>query len=256
MALLDSIMPKAAPATPSDRTAPHSIEAEQALLGAILINNEALDSVSDFLEPQHFYEPANGQIYDIARALIRVGKVADTITLRAHLPGEVEIAGLTVNQYLARLAAEATTIINAKDYGRNIYDLFIRRSLISIGTDIVTSAFDAQVDLPPSKQVEEIERKLYDLAEKSKYGGGFERFTTVATRAVDMVAKAYQRDGRLSGLATGLIKLDQLMGGLQPSDLIILAGRPGMGKTALATNIAYNVARAYQFEQRPDGRRE
>src|ERR1043166_1616240 len=113
MALLDSIPSKPVPATPSDRIAPHSIESEQALLGAILINNEALDRVSDFLEPEHFFEPINGQLYDIARALIRVGKIADPITLRTHLPGEVEIAGLTVNQYLARLAAEATTIINA-----------------------------------------------------------------------------------------------------------------------------------------------
>jgi replicative DNA helicase len=256
MALLDSIAPKAAPATPGDRTAPHSIEAEQALLGAILKNNEALDRVSDFLEPEHFYEPVHGQIYDVARALIRVGKRADTITLRTHLPGEVDIAGLTLNQYLARLAAEATTIINAADYARNIYDLFIRRSLISIGMDIVSSSYEAPVDFPPIKQIEEIEHKIYALAEKGKYGGGFERFTTVATRAVDMVAKAYQRDGKLSGVATGLTKLDQLMGGLQPSDLIILAGRPGMGKTALATNIAYNVAKSYQFEQLPDGRRE
>lgn len=256
MALLDSILSKAPPSTPSDRTAPHSMEAEQALLGAILIKNEALDRVADFLEPEHFYEPVNGQIYEIARALIRVGKVADTITLRTHLPGEVEIAGLTLNQYLARLAAEATTIINAVDYAKNIYDLFIRRSLVSIGMDIVTSAYDAPVDFPPVKQIDEIERKIYALAQKGKYGGGFETFTTVATRAIDMVAKAYQRDGKLSGLATGFIEVDQLMGGLQPSDLIILAGRPGMGKTALATNIAYNVAKAYQFEQSPDGRRE
>lgn len=256
MALLDSILPKAEPATPGDRTAPHSIEAEQALLGAILINNEALDRVSDYLEPEHFYEPVHGQIYEIARALIRVGKVADTITLSTHLPGEVEIAGLTLNQYLARLAANATTIINSADYAKNIYDLFIRRSLISIGMEIVTSAYDAPVDFPPIKQIDDIEQKIYSLAQKGKYGGGFERFTTVATRAIDMVANAYQRDGNLSGMATGLIDVDKLMGGLQPSDLIILAGRPGMGKTALATNIAYNVAKSYQFEQRPDGRRE
>src|ERR1700730_9388184 len=168
MALVDLIVPKAAPATPSDRTAPHSIESEQALLGAILINNEALDRVSDFLEPEHFYEPVNGQIYEIARALIRVGKVADTITLSTHLPGEVEIAGLTLNQYLARLAANATTIINSADYAKNIYDLFIRRSLISIGMDIVTSAYDAPVDFPPIKQIDDIEQKIYALAQKGK----------------------------------------------------------------------------------------
>src|SRR5436853_1540417 len=235
------------------RTAPHNIEAEQSLLGAVLVNNEALYRVSDFLEPTHFFEPIHQQIFDIARSLIRTGKLASPVTLKTFLPADANIAGLTLPQYLARLAAEATTIINAADYGRAIYDLAIRRDLIAIGEDMVNVAFDAPVDFAPRDQIEDAERRLYDLAETGRYGGGFQKFETALTTAVDMAARAYQREGKLSGLATGLRDLDNKMGGLQKSDLIILAGRPGMGKTSLATNIAYNVARAWRGEVQADG---
>src|SRR5437763_3887723 len=240
----------------SYRTAPHNIEAEPSLLGAILVNNEALYPVSDFLEPFHFFEPIHQQIYDIARSLIRTGKLASPVTLKTFLPADLNIAGLTGAQYLARLAAEATTIINAADYGRTVYDLAIRRDLIQIGEDMVNVAFDAPVDFAPREQIEDAERRLYDLAEIGKYGGGFQKFETSLTTAVDMAARAYQRDGKLSGIATGMRDLDSKMGGLQASDLIIVAGRPGMGKTALATNIAYNVARGWRGEVRSDGRIE
>jgi replicative DNA helicase len=244
---------QALPAAPVYRTAPHNIEAEQALLGAILVNNEAFYRVSDFLEPRHFFEPIHQKIYETSGSLVRAGKVATPVTLKTFLPGDMDIAGLTVSQYLARLAAEATTVINAADYGRTIYDLAIRRSLIIIGEEMVNAAFDAPVDSAPQSQIEEAERRLYELAETGRYDGGFQRFAQALTTAVDMAAHAYQRDGQLSGLATGLRDLDRMMGGLQQSDLIILAGRPGMGKTALATNIAYNVAKAWQGEVRPDG---
>ena len=238
------------------RTAPHNIEAEQSLLGAILVNNEALYRVSDFLEPEHFFEPIHAQIYDIARTLIRTGKLASPVTLKTFLPAEKDIAGLTLGQYLARLASEATTIINAFDYGRTVYDLSIRRELIKVGEDMVNAAFDTPVDFAPSAQIEEAEKRLYELAEVGRYGGGFENFSKALTRAVDMAAAAYARDGKLSGIATGLRDLDTKMGGLQKSDLIILAGRPGMGKSALATNIAYNVAKAWRGERRLDGHLE
>jgi replicative DNA helicase len=253
MALESTVRRIAGDATPRLRSAPHNIEAEQSLLGAILVNNEALYRVSDFLEPAHFFEPIHQQIYDIARSLVRTGKLASPVTLKTFLPADIDIAGLSVSQYLARLAAEATTIINAADYGRTVYDLAIRRELIQIGEEMVNEAYDAAVDATPRAQIEDAERRLYDLAETGKYGGGFQKFETALTVAVDMAARAYQRDGKLSGLATGLKDLDSKMGGLQASDLIIVAGRPGMGKTALATNIAYNVARAWRGEVRADG---
>ena len=129
----------------------------------------------------------------------------------------------------------------------------MRRNLIRIGEDMVNVAFDAPVDFAPREQIEDAERKLYEIAETSRFGSGFQRFAQALTTAVDMAARAYQRDGKLSGLATGLKDLDAKMGGLQSSDLIIVAGRPGMGKTALATNIAYNIAKAHRGETRPDG---
>jgi replicative DNA helicase len=238
---------------PAYRSAPHNIEAEQSLLGAILVNNDAFYRVSDFLEPKHFFETVHQKIYETASSLIRMGKVATPVTLKTFFPVDADILGMTVSQYLARLAAEATTIINAQDYGRTIYDLSLRRDLIGIGEDMVNVAYDAPVDFAPRAQIEDAERKLYELAESGRYDGGFQKFSQALTVAVDMAAKAFQRDGKLSGIATGLRDLDIKMGGLQSSDLVIVAGRPGMGKTALATNIAYNVARAYRGEVQADG---
>ena len=253
MAVFDSTARKQAPAEPAFRMPPHNIEAEQALLGAILVNNEAFYRVSDFLEPKHFLENIHQRIFELAGGLIRAGKLATPVTLKTFLPGDLDIAGLSVNQYLARLAAEATTIINAEDYGRTVYDLSIRRDLITIGEDMVNLAYDAPVDATPQSHIEDAERKLFELAETGRYESGFQRFAQALTTAVDLAAHAYQRDGSLSGLATGLTDLDARMGGLQASDLVILAGRPGMGKTALATNIAYNVAKAWAGEVRADG---
>jgi replicative DNA helicase len=235
------------------RQAPHNIEAEQALLGAILVNNEAFYRVSDFLLPDHFYDPLHRKIFEIAASLVRGGKIATPITLKTFLGPDQDIGGLTIAQYLTRLATEATTIINAGDYGQTVYDLALRRSLIQVGEELVNTAYDAPVDLAPGEQIEEAERRLFALAETGRYDGGFSRFSDALKEAIDMASAAYQRDGHLSGLATGLDDLDRVMGGLQPSDLVILAGRPGMGKTSLATNIAFNIAKNYRFEMQPDG---
>src|ERR1044071_1806473 len=186
MAPLDSTARKLPePAAAQYRSAPHNIEAEQALLGAILVNNEALYRVSDFLEPEHFFEPIHGQLYDVARSLIRTGKLASPVTLKTFLPADIDIAGLTLAQYLARLAAEATTIINAVDYGRTVYDLAVRRELIQIGEDMVNVAFDAPVDFAPRDQIEDAEKRLYELAEIGRYGGGFQPVETGLTPRVD-----------------------------------------------------------------------
>lgn len=255
MALTDSNVLKLAPeaGTPAYRSAPHNIEAEQSLLGAILVNNDAFYRVSDFLEPKHYFEPLHQTIYETAGSLIRMGKIATPVTLKTFLPADTDVGGMTIGQYLARLAAEATTIINAQDYGRTIYDLALRRDLIGIGEDMVNVAYDAPVDFAPRAQIEDAERRLYELAESGRYDGGFQKFSQALAVAVDLAAKAFQRDGKLSGISTGMRDLDTKMGGLQHSDLIIVAGRPGMGKTSLATNIAYNVARAYVPELQADG---
>src|SRR5919112_6451974 len=248
-----ALVPRLEAVTPEYRVAPNNIDAEQALLGAILVNNDAYYRVSDFLEPVHFFVDVHRRIYEVATTLIKAGKVATPITLKTFLADQ-DVDGLTASQYLARLAAEATTVINAEDYGRTVYDLAIRRQLISLGESMVNVAYDAPVESSPRDQIEEAERRLYELAETGRYDGGFQRFSDALTTAIDVAAAAYKRDGKLSGIATGLADLDRMMGGLQPSDLIILAGRPGMGKTALATNIAYNIAKSWEGEIKPDGR--
>src|SRR5216684_5090119 len=158
---------------PSYRQQPHNVEAEQALLGAILVNNEAFYRVSDFLNPQHFFEPIHAKIYEVAASIIRAGKIATPVTLKTFLPTDADIAGLSPPQYLARIAAEATTVLNAEDYGRTIYDLATRRDLIQIGENMVNVAYDAAIDFAPQAQIEDVERQLYELAEVGRYDRGF-----------------------------------------------------------------------------------
>ncbi|MEF2551812.1 replicative DNA helicase [Aurantimonas sp. A2-1-M11] len=235
------------------REAPSNIEAEQALLGAMLVNNDAYYVVHDFLKPDHFFEPLHREIFAKTSEMIRMGKIANPVTIKTFLAAGDKVGDLTVAQYLARLAAEATTIINASDYGRAIYDLAIRRSLIRIGEDVVNIAFDAPLDMEPKAQIEDAERRLFELAETGRYDGGFQSFTEAVTLAVEMATAAKDRDGGLSGVSSGISGLDRSMGGLQSSDLIILAGRPAMGKTSLATNIAFNIAAAYEPAEQADG---
>jgi replicative DNA helicase len=235
------------------REPPHNLEAEQALLGAILTNNDACDRVSQFLAPEHFFEALHARIFDAASNLIRMGKLATPVTLKSYFENDATMKEIGGPAYLARLAASATTIINAEEYGRTIHELAQRRKLITIGTDIVNEAFDGDVENNARAMIEKAETTLYSLAEVDKYGRGFQNFGRALTDAIDMAAAAFQRDGHLSGLSTGLRDLDEKMGGLQASDLIIVAGRPAMGKSALAANIAYHVAKHYNAEYQPDG---
>ncbi|CAI2935515.1 Replicative DNA helicase [Aminobacter niigataensis] len=239
--------------TPLYREAPNNIEAEQALLGAMLVNNDAFYRVSDFLKATHFYEPLHRKIFEVSSELIRMGKMANPVTIKTFLPADEKVGDMTVSQYLAALASNAVTVINASDYGRAVYDLATRRALITVGEDMVNIAYDAPVDMSPSEQIEDAERRLFELAETGRYDGGFESFSDAVKTAIDMASAAYMRDGHLSGVASGLHDLDARMGGLQSSDLIVLAGRPGMGKTSLVTNIAFNVAHAYVPAQQADG---
>ncbi|SFO28362.1 replicative DNA helicase [Cohaesibacter marisflavi] len=237
----------------TSRQAPHNLEAEQQLLGAILVNNQTYDRVEAFLKPHHFFDPNLQDIFEKMSKLIRSGKIASPVTLKTFFPADYVIADMPIDVYLLRLASQATSIINAEDYGLLIMDLATRRNLIEIGTDVVNVAYDAPIDTPPRIQIEDAEKRLFELAETGGEKGGFQSFATAATEAIEMAEAAYKRDGQLSGISTGLTDLDQKMGGLQHSDLIILAARPAMGKTSLVTNIAYNIASAYRSEEQPDG---
>ena len=224
------------------RAPPHNSETEQALLGAILVNNEAMHRVSGFLRQEHFFEAVHGRIFDAASKLIERGQIADPNTLKNFFEYDGALADIGGAQYLTRLAASAVTVINAADYGRTIHDLHVRRELIRLGEDVVNTAYDCQADAPATELVEQTEQDLFNLAEEGQYEGGFKPFTQCQTSAVQSMDKARKREALTSGVATGLHDLDQLLGGLHASDLVVLAGRPGMGKTALATNIAFQAA--------------
>ncbi|GAB5374949.1 MAG: replicative DNA helicase [Acuticoccus sp.] len=236
------------------RTAPQNVELEQQLLGALLQNNEAFYRVSDFLKIEHFFVEPHRRIYDTLSKLIRSGKVATPLTVKTFFAADETMADLSVTEYLTRLAANATTIINAEDYGRTLFDLSVRRALISIGEDMVNEAYDAPPEATPRVQIETVEKRLYELAETGRFDQGFVTFADALAAAVDMAAAAHDRAGGLSGIATGMRDLDRLMGGLQRSDLIILAGRPAMGKTSLATNIGFAIARQYRAAEMPGGK--
>ncbi|WP_340108559.1 replicative DNA helicase [Pikeienuella sp. HZG-20] len=233
--------------------APHNIEAEQALLGALLVNNEVYERVSSILEPRHFYDPLHARIYETAMRRIEQNALATPVTLKPFFDNDPGMAELGGPAYLARLAGAAISLFNARDYARVIHDLALRRDLIMIGEEISAKAAAMDIDSSPSDQIESAEQQLYLLGEKGKYEGGFSTFLKAVNEAVDVANAAYHREGGLAGISTGLADMDRLLGGFHPSDLIILAGRPSMGKTALATNIAFNIAKAYKRGQRPDG---
>ncbi|MBT3700987.1 MAG: replicative DNA helicase [Alphaproteobacteria bacterium] len=238
---------------PGYREQPSNAEAEQALLGAILINNEAAHRVNAFLMDEHFFWPVHGRIFGAANKLIERGQIATPTTLKTYFDRDEGLADVGGSDYLARLASAATTIINAEAYGNAIYDLYLRRELIDIGEDMVNGAYDSGVDDEAVKQIELAEKHLFDLAEKGVSDGGFVPFKTSLTEAVLAAEAAYKRDASLTGVTSGLTDLDELLGGMHRSDLVILAGRPSMGKTALATNIAFNAAKAWHDNNGKDG---
>ena len=226
------------------RHVPYDIEVEQALLGAILVDNQALERVQALLRPEHFYDPLHARIFEtMSLAMERGSFMLTPLTLHAAMkadPGLIEVGGTA---YLAGLAQAAPALPNVRDYARILHDLAVRRSLIRIGEDIVNTAYEAPTDKGPQTQIEEAEKALYAVSARvRKYGRARSISHESLRRTVELAEKAQARGGRISGLVTGFTDIDNLLGGLQHSDLIILAGRPGMGKTSLATNMAFNIA--------------
>jgi replicative DNA helicase len=232
---------------------PHSIEAEQQLLGAILTNNDIYDRVASIIGPKHFYDPVHARIFDIAAARIAKNTLASPVTLKAFMEDDEGLKELGGPSYLARLAGAAISAYAVRDYAQMIYDLSVRRDLIQLGRDISAKAATGDVASGPREQIVEAEQQLYALAEQGQVESGFQSFLKAVTDAVNVANAAYQRDGGLAGVSTGLVDMDKKLGGLHRSDLLILAGRPSMGKTSLATNIAFNIAKAYKRGKLHDG---
>lgn len=227
---------------PDITTLPQNLEAEQALLGAILANNKAFEKVSEFLKPQHFADPVHAKIFEVMSKLITRGHIADVITLKNYFEQEGSLNEVGGAKYLVKLADSATPLTNAEYYAQFIYDKYLRRELISTGFDIVNDASKEDIDSDASAQIEAAEKRLFELSNQGDINGGFVDFSDALISSLGHIEEAYQKEGKISGLPTALDALDNKTGGLNNSDLIIIAGRPAMGKTALATNMAYNVA--------------
>ncbi len=237
----------------SPETMPHSIEAEQQLLGALLTNNDVYDKIASILKPHHFYDPVHARIFETAASRISKNNLASPVTLKAFFEEDEGLKELGGPAYLARLAGAAISAFAVRDYAQMIYDLAVRRDLIELGQEISSKAARVEIDSEPKEQIVEAEQKLYLLAEQGQSETGFQSFLKAVTDAVNVANAAYQRDGGLAGVSTGLADMDKMLGGLHKSDLLILAGRPSMGKTSLATNIAFNVAKTYKRGKLPDG---
>ena len=240
----------------TDELMPHSIEAEQQLLGGLLNNNDLYYSLEDKVDPEHFYDPVHSRIFEIISTRIKDGKLASAVTVNTFLTEDEGLNELGGSSYLAQLMAGSVASSAIKDYSKLVYDLAIRRELIILGQEISSRAQSVKVDEQPEEQIILAEQNLYKIGDSGKSETGFKSFLKALGEAVQVANAAHHRDGNLAGISTGFIDLDKKMGGLHSSDLIILAGRPSMGKTSLATNIAYNIAKSFKKNDNADGTSE
>ena len=226
------------------KTLPTNLEAEQAVLAAVLMNNRALERISDFLKPEHFSHPAHQEIYKLAERQFAAGIPFDIITAKNYLDQQGTLESVGGVDYLTQLAGAGATVVNVEQYARIVYDNALRRELIELGQSITDNAFVEDLDNPVSTQIEVAEQKLFNLASSGESKREVAPIATALAGALKEAEVAYKADGKLSGLTTGLNALDKSISGLHHSDLIIIAGRPAMGKTTLAMNIAFNAANA------------
>jgi replicative DNA helicase len=237
-------LPLAVPPTAPPRAAPHNLEAEQALLGAILFDNETYNRINQSLQERHFFDPVHGRIFAACRDLIAAGELADGVTLKERFARDGGIKEIGGAIYLMKLMEAAAPLsAQAQSYADLIYDLALRRELIRVGGVITDLAENPPENHDAQDIIEEAERTLFTLAESGTGSTGFSPFSHALATSIEIAAAAYESKSDVSGLATNFEDLDRMLGGLHPSDLVILAGRPSMGKTALATNIAFNIAR-------------
>ncbi|HET8611920.1 MAG TPA: replicative DNA helicase [Sphingomonas sp.] len=238
--------------TPEPQALPQNIEAEAALLGALMIDNRLTEDVQLKLRPEHFFEPVHGRVYEQILRLVDRNMIANPVTLRPLFEADEAMKELGGPGYLAQLTGSGAALIGARDFAAQIYDLALLRALVEVGRGMVESAMDTSDEVDPKTQIEEAEVALYKVAEEGGEQGSVKSFGQATKLAVEMAARALNSGGHVSGITTGLDSLNAKMGGLHRSDLIILAGRPGMGKTSLATNIAFNAA-LRKVRDREDG---
>jgi replicative DNA helicase len=235
---------------------PHNLAAEAAVIGAILFDNNVYQYIAEILRPSDFYAPAHSLLYEVASTMIQTGRVADGVTLREHFEQKEKLTEIGGAKYLVDLLDAAAFGPEVKDYARIIRDLAIRRELIRVGAGIQSQSLSPEDDDNGSTLINKAERALFELAERGSSERGFSTFAEALAESLVTAEAAFKRGGKIAGIPTALRDLDEQLGGFHRSDLLILAGRPSMGKTSLATNIAYNVAAAYRYETQEDGSRK
>ncbi len=223
---------------------PNNIEAEQSVIGSILVTNEIFDEISTIISSINFYDPMHEKIYNAIESLIYKGMLANPITLKNYFENEKD--EFNVPEYLVKITKFSTSVRQAIEYSKIIYDMFVRRELIKISEQTIDSAKLNDLDKNGQNIIENSERLLFDLAEKGSFNSSLIKFDDAMKQTIEMASAAYKNEGGIVGVPTGLRDLDDKLGGLHNSDLIIIAGRPSMGKTSLATNIAFNAAKHIQ----------
>ena len=229
-----------------EKKLPSNIEAEQALLGSILVNNDIIDEISNFISFPKFFDPIHRKIYQVIEILNAKGMIANPITLKNHFESDNSLNDVGGVEYLVKLTRFSSSIKQSIDYAKIIHDMFLRRKLIEISTNLLNESEDDDISVSSENIIETAEKSLFDLAERGNFSQSFLKFNEALDQTIEMATLAMQNDRGIVGVPTGLTDLDEKLGGLHKSDLVIIAGRPSMGKTALATNIAYNAAKTLQ----------
>ena len=227
---------------------PQNIEAEQSLIGSILFDNKVMEDLPTNFANRHFFDPLHSSIFEACISLTDNGRLADPVTLKGYLKDDVSLRDIDIEQYLLDLREGTLSLSKAKFYADEIRNCYVRRSLIRIGDDLIDRSINPSIEISPDQEISNTEEQLYNLAEKDQVNSGPIDFKTVLGKATNQINEAYQRKGSLSGVDTGFSGLNRQLGGLNKSDLLVLAGRPAMGKTALATNIGFNAAKTSKEE--------
>ena len=227
---------------------PQNIEAEQNLIGSILFDNKVMEDLPTNFASRHFFDPLHSSIFEACISLIDNGRLADPVTLKGYLKDDVSLRDIDIEQYLSDLREGTLSLSKAKFYADEIRNCYVRRSLIRIGDDLIDRSINPSIEISPDQEISNTEEQLYNLAEKDQVNSGPIDFKTILGKATNQINEAYQRKGSLSGVDTGFSGLNRQLGGLNKSDLLVLAGRPAMGKTALATNIGFNAAKTSKIE--------
>ena len=228
---------------------PQNIEAEQSLIGSVLFDNKVLEDLPTNFTTRHFFDPLHASIFDACIFLIDNGRLADPLTLKSYLKQDDLQRDMDIEKYLSELREGVVSLSKAKFYAEEIRNCYVRRSLIRIGDELINKSVNPTLDVTPDQEISNTEEQLYNLAEKDQINSGPLDFKSVLASATNQINEAYNRKGKLSGIDTGFSGLNRQLGGLNKSDLLVLAGRPAMGKTALATNIGFNAAKSSKLEK-------